>query len=618
MQSDEHRRPAPSDVRSFQHHACLPNRVIEKLRHNPRLLPASVAFIIIVIGALGRLTALDWDSMAGLHADERHMAFMVSGAIRGLKAWSLGELPLSWIGLWFDAEHSPLNPRLQSGFYIYGEAPLLVMALWAHLWGWFEWTDIFLYGRMLSALADCGTMILVFFIAAKWTKSLWAPVLACGFYACLPVALREAHFFTVDTLSAAFGTAAFYAASFWNDRASPSRNSGIAVVVGLLLGLSVACKLSGAFFAVAILFIILVKLRLQRQWSYGAVAGQALACLLAALLAFRLANPFAFAGKGFWGLALDPRFLDDVAEQSRLANAGIGWVPNWFWLEREPFLLVSDIVIWGFGPCFVLAVLLAVVLRWRSLSPGHVAGIGFIVVVLTILATYPTPYLRYTLPIAPVAAVIAGQMASDLSSRAWLSASVLLLVGSAIQAGAVLNILRGPHTRVEASVYIWRTLPLGSTILNETGWDETLPAVVRLPGDKEARWPFVEGAYKLSVLQIQEPDGPEKAKLMAERLAGADLLVQSSQRFSDVIPRLADRFPMSSRYYAMLKDGRLCFEEIREFRRGLRLAGLMEVDDSRAQESWFIYDHPVVKLYRKTACFDRAEVERTLLDALPR
>ena len=36
------------------------------------------------------------------------------------------------MALWFDAAHSPLNPRQQSGFYVYGEAPMLIMVLAAY------------------------------------------------------------------------------------------------------------------------------------------------------------------------------------------------------------------------------------------------------------------------------------------------------------------------------------------------------------------------------------------------------------------------------------------------------------------------------------------------------
>ncbi len=586
---------------------------------NPKLLPAAAAFAVISIGALMRLTALDWDDMAGLHADERHMAFMVSGALRGLSEWGLGKLPLDWTGLWFDTERSPLNPRLQSGFYVYGEAPLLVMVLLSYVQGWSEWTEVLLTGRMLSAIADSCTILLVFLTAARWTRSRAAPVLACSFYAFTPVAMREAHFFTVDTLSTAFGLAAVYAASFWNDSASRLRNSSLAIAMGVLLGLSVASKLSGALFAFALVFIVIAKLWAARGWRVTDVAVQAVFCLLAAAVAFRLANPFAFTGPNVWNIGFDPRFLDDVAEQSRLASAGAGWVPNWFWLDRNSFLqFLQDVFLWGFGPAIVAAACLAVLLRWRTFSPFHLAACCFVATVLAIFSTYPTPYLRYVLPIAPFVMIIAGQLLAGLRHRGLSVVAVSLAAAAAIQAQAVLGMLIAPHTRVEASVFIWKTLPLGSVILNETGWDETLPAVVRVPGDKESRWPFVEGKYELQMLNIQEPDSAQKATWMAERLSRADLLVQSSQRFFAVVPRMADRLPMSSRYYRMLDDGSLCFEKFREFRRGLTLLGFLEIDDSFAQESWFIYDHPIVRLYRRTGCFDRQKVEKALLDALPK
>jgi 4-amino-4-deoxy-L-arabinose transferase-like glycosyltransferase len=566
---------------------------------------------------MARLTALDWDAMAGLHADERHMAFMVSAAAEGLKQWGSGEGLLHWEALYFDAAQSPLNPRQHSGFYVYGEAPLLISALMAYLGSWSEWTEVLLHGRALSALADSITILLVFLLEAKWSASRWSPVLAAGLYASMPVALREAHFFTVDTSSTAFGVAAIYAASFWNDRPSAWRNALCAIAAGLLLGLSVACKPSGALFALAVSFVIIAKLRLSRDWRTGGVVAHALLCAVATLFAFRLANPYAFQGPHLWGLALEPRFLDDLAEQSRLANAGIGWVPNWYWLDRASFLqFIKDLVFWGFGPAISLAATFAVLTRWSTFTAYHVSGLCFVVAVLALYSTYPTPYLRYALPIAPIVAILAGQLAGQPISRSLAALGVLCLAGAAVQAQAVLGMLIAPHTRVEASAFLWRTLPLGSVILNETNWDETLPAVVRLPGDKEARWPFADGKYKLALLGLQEPDSAAKAVSMAKSLSEADVLVESSQRFSNVIPRLASRFPMSSSYYDLLENGGLCYQKIREFRRGLSFLGLFEVDDTGAQESWFIYDHPIVKIYRREACFSRQDVEQKLLQAL--
>ncbi len=588
------------------------------LSGNPRFLPAVAAFIIITFGALARLTALDWDAMAGLHADERHMAFMVIDAQRGLKAWAAGTMPLSWTHMWFDSVLSPLNPRQLSGFYVYGEAPMLLVAFWLAHTGWQDWTDAILYGRLLSALADCATMLLVFFIAARWSVSRWVPVFACGFYAAAPVALREAHFFTVDTLSTAFGVAAVYVASLWQAPPTLRRNGALAVLMGILLGLSVASKLSGAVFFAAVFFVICARLWVNRDWRFSPVAGQAFLCLFAALVTFRLANPFAFVGPSFWGVAIEPRFLDDVAEQSRLANAGTGWVPNWYWFERPPFpQLLSDMFFWGLGPCFAISIVLGIVLGRRRLSLFHFAGAAFVVAVMMVLATYPTPYLRYILPIVPFFAILAAALI-DGAARYWRFAlAAVLLFGSALQAQAVVGMLMAPHTRVEASAYIWETEPSGSVVLNEAGWDETLPAVIRLPGDKEARWPFAPGAYILENLQIQEPDTPAKVRRMAALLAKSDLLVESSQRFFRVMPRMSLRFPMTSRYYQMLEDGGLCFEKLREFHRVLNIAGLFDVDDSSAQESWFIYDHPIVRIFKRRPCFDQATIERELLEALP-
>lgn len=590
-----------------------------RLFSNSRILPAIAAFLLVAAGTLARLSAPDWDSYAGLHADERHMAFMVSDAVRGLEAWNQGKVNLSLGGLWFDSAQSPLNPRQHSGFYVYGELPLLLASAWTYVSGQSEWTEILKTGRLISGLADSFTILLVFLVASAWTRSRWVPVLACGLYAAAPLALREAHFFTVDTMSTLFGTASVLAASLWNPAGSSRTQTILAVAAGLCLGLAAASKPSGIGFAFALIFVVAAQLTTDRRWSWQTVVLLLFAAVAASVLSFRIANPYAFSGPAFWQLLPETRFLDDLSEQAGLANAGLGWVPNWYWHERNGLLtLLRDLALVGFGPSLVVLFVAGSLLGRDRLPANAIAGLGFIAILTMTFAFYPSPYLRYALPLTPIVCIVAAMAVRDENARLLRFAAPLLLAGTIVQGHAVLDMMSAPHPRVEASAYIWNTYPRGSTVLNETPWDETLPVPVRLKGDKDARWPFAEGAYKLALLDIQEPDNSSKAEFIARRLADADVLVLSSQRFATNMIRLKSHFPLSARFYRGLNDGSICMALTKEFRHDLLLAGFLTLDDSWLQESWYIYDHPVVRIYEKLPCFEQEHVRQHLIQGLPR
>ena len=77
------------------------------------------------------------------------------------------------------------------------------------------------------------------------------------------------------------------------------------------------------------------------------------------------------------------------------------------------------------------------------------------------------------------------------------------------------------------------------------------------------------------------------------------------------MPRLPERFPTVTHYYAGLISARLCFERVLYLDRGYPLPRF-RLDDQFAQEPWRVYDHPIVQFWKKLPCFDRARTERLL------
>ena len=93
------------------------------------------------------------------------------------------------------------------------------------------------------------------------------------------------------------------------------------------------------------------------------------------------------------------------------------------------------------------------------------------------------------------------------------------------------------HTGVRASEWLNRVAPYGAFVLKEH-WEESLP---NLRSD-----------FEFFDLPMYEDDRAGKTAVVADALADADYLVFFSNRLYGTIPRLPERYPVSTEYYRLL------------------------------------------------------------------
>ncbi len=203
--------------------------------------------------------------------------------------------------------------------------------------------------------------------------------------------------------------------------------------------------------------------------------------------------------------------------------------------------------------------------------------------------------------------------------RVWLpkgprrAAVLLAVVLTAAWAFAFQSIYTRDNPRVEASRWIYANVPPGSSITTEY-WDDALP--LPLPGVSPSQ-------YRIIPLDLYDPDSPEKVRRLvfggpgtAGGLADADYVVLASDRVRGSVPNLEAEYPATIRYYELLENGRLGFELVAEFTSRPSLFGL-SIDDSRAEESFTVYDHPRVRIYRKTPGWNPDAAFALLMEARP-
>lgn len=219
---------------------------------------------ILIVGAVFRLTGVNWDDEQHLHPDERFMT-MVSSAIR---------LPGS-IGEYFDTDKSPMNPYNNNfGSFVYGTAPLFVVRTTAEVlnaidprvhnssgdivsqYDYTSYWNIYLVGRYLSAILDLFTCAMVFFLGRR-LFNVRVGLLGALLYAMAVLPIQESHFFTVD----AFGNVPIVLAFWFTLDIMQGKRGWLAyILAGLSLGLAVASRINFIVFAAIIVIAALVRL----------------------------------------------------------------------------------------------------------------------------------------------------------------------------------------------------------------------------------------------------------------------------------------------------------------------------------------------------------------------
>lgn len=563
-----------------------------------RLMTTLAVAGVTVLALWARLASIGWDGFAALHPDERHLFFVSQTMLTALS--DPAHMGLSWRDWWF-SDQSPLNPHLGAASYVYGEAPLLAGVILARLLGATEWFAFMPVARTLSSVVDVATMLGVFF-GARLIAGRGAALLAAALYAAMPSALQLSSFHTVDVWLSATCTGALVAMIAL---ATGRGNAvGMAALAGAWVGLAMASKITGVLMLAPGLLALLLALRQGLGARPAILAG--LVALGAMAVVFRVTNPFAFAGPGVLGVALSQDFITDFTGLAQV-TASPDFPPNWQWIAGYgPLRLARDFALFGFGP---VAVLLALGLR-RPLGAGVVVALATIAVFLMLTAASSVAALRYGAPALPALAIALAPVL-DRSGRVAVLAA---LAGALFWGAGAVRLHDGAHPRVLASQWLW-ALPRGTIITNETGWDEHLPTIVRLPGDDRHRWPTHDDWFTLQVLDITDPDTPEKARRMAAMLARTDVLVLSSDRQSAVMPRLPDRFPMTTAHYDALLSGEACFAPVLVLDRGYPLP-FVTLPDHWAQEPWRVYDHPIVRIFLREPCFSEARYAAFLQAAL--
>jgi len=583
------------------------NLRLGRLRLTHRLLLA----LILIAATVVRFAGIEWGGGAYLHPDERFMT-MVTERI----TWPTG------VSAYFNSASSPLNPYNNDfGSYLYGTFPLFLTKLLGSITNNVVYGDAHLPGRWLSALFDVGAVAVTFWIARR----LFSPVaglIAAVLLAFTPLNIQAAHYYTIDATATFFAVAALAAVL----QAWFRRRWWWYALAGLAVGLAAASKpnllITGGFLILPALESIrlrgwrsLIPPRRRSRAGLPVLAGIVISAS-AAVITFRVAQPYAFLGPHPWDLRLDPRWTDDLAYWRQVQAGAIDLPPGIQWADRAPLLFILDNLIrWGMGPTLGLtalvsliavAVRLATARRWPSWWILAIAG--WVLFHIVLYGTGQVKAQRYLLPAYPFLIVLAAGQLDAWSSRfrrrsptrrtgfripAALAPDriliILVILGTMFSGLALDSVFLRPQTRITASEWIYDNVPPGSSISSEY-WDDGLP--ISLP-DRP-----IDAFVGIQFYPYDE-DNDRKLSRFIGQLHRTDYIVLSSDRLIESIPRMPDRYPMTTAYYDALTGGALGFDLVATFRSPPELFGIA-LDDRGAEEALTVYDHPQVRIFQKT------------------
>ena len=624
--------------------------------------PLLLAAILLVGGYL-RFTNLKWDDYKWIHPDESHMQQTLS-KIHSPDSGSL----LEDIAIYFDTHRSPLNVRNQGDRYSYGTLPLFIVRFAAEGLdqacnqlihetlpspngeassntpgqayellcsdGAFVGYRSKLVGRLLSATADMGTVLAVFFIGRRLYGEI-AGMLAAAFVALTAFLIQQAHFFTVDSTMCFLITLAVYFAV----RASQTGGWGSFALGGLSVGLAAACKVSGVYASLLIALAGIVWLwslpASRRRWGlWNVLLRLALAGVLC-LIAFRIAQPYTFEGPGFFGVKLSPEWLDRLGQIRNEQTGNVNSYPDQQWTNRTPLLFPwVNIVFWGMGLPLGLTAWVGWALMGFDLWRGrhvckHLVLWGWTTLMFLYLGTQWVKSMRYFIYLYPPLAIMAAYLLTRLlraPARLWRVVgnvfTVIAVAGAALWGYAVFSIYLRQNTRIAAGQWIYDNVP-DHSILAQEHWDWG----PHIPGGRIYAIPEMPNYYD---------DTFEKRQQLYDTLDEVDYIVISSNRIYASVARLKPRYPLMNEYYRALFAGELGFELAADFTSSPSLFGLVQFPDQEtpfpvseptdylyqqepvkvmlppAEEAFSVYDHPRVLIFRKTETYSRERVMQVL------
>lgn len=567
---------------------------------NLKLSTKILLIAILLLAAILRFHGINWDQGYKLHPDERAIIMTVDGL----------SLPQNFTE--FFSIHSPWDPH----FFAYGSLPFYLLYTVGQIFsnftsnpGFAHYVLLQIPGRILSSISDLLTVLMLFFIGKKlFNKEVG--LFAAFFYSISVLPIQLSHFYAVDTLLTFFITAILYQLILFYEKPTIKRG----VTIGILVGLALATKVSAIVIVVSIGaslaadFLLLFLKQPHKPHHYlphlpkfvQHLITYALLIAITTVATFLFFEPYALIDfQNFWLQTL---------QQSAMTKDAFTFPYTLQYVHKTPYLYeLKNIFFFGLGP--ILAILaysgllyvISIIIKKDKLgkwAQETILLIFFAAYFLTV-GNFAIGFMRYMLPVYPLlclfAAVFIYELFMLIKNKTILTISYLLFaISLLIWPLSFIQIYSHNNTRTDATSWILNNIPAGQLLLVEH-WDDRLP----LQNSDQ---------YAIEDLELYNPESPEKWMKIFNQLHRGNYIIIASNRLYVPLQKLTDCsklpafrcYQQTAQYYKNLFSGKLGYQEVTEFSNDPIIPFLnVKINDQGADESFTVYDHPKVMIFKK-------------------
>jgi len=399
--------------------------------------------------------------------------------------------------------------------------------------------------------------------------------------------------------------------------------------LGVLLGIAVGTKVSALSFGVIPAFAILLSVAKRHSRIYTALIFFGCATTLVLMIAvFLISSPFTLID---W-----PEFIHSMNYESAV---GIGTYKAFYTRQFEytiPVLFqIVNVIPHTLGlPMAILALLGMLFLPWNR---NYFLLRASIFMLFLPQAVLYAKWSRFLAPVFPLLVLIATATLMSIFqtlSKWWgkryqwiISVGYTLVTLILIIPGiAYMTIYQTPDVRFVASQWIYENIDPSSIILSETANVVDIPMPNPLVSDNRAylnrNQPISFNFYELDNDPIEnqwrthldEADYlfiPSRRIFVnhtcyqgiGEKVIGPIEQVQFSVYDQNRCSQLKDLYPLLTEHYDRLFSSNSEFRQIVSFSSFPRIElfghTLIEFDDEMAEETWTVFDHPVIRIFER-------------------
>jgi hypothetical protein len=459
----------------------------------------------------------------------------------------------------------------------------------------FENLNPFLLGRFFSAFFSTLTIINVYLISKRLFKNEKIVLISTFLTSLIPGSIQQAHFATPESTLSFFLTLSVYLWIRWIEE----RKMWIIFLSAFSLGLASATKITGALIS-PVLFVLPFVPGKNSIKHFLKNLTISFFLIDTFFVSFFLAFPY--------GILDFPGLRNSMNYEGSVAFGKLMVFYTRQFINTKPFIFQFTKILpfalgWGILIFSTLGIIIIGVRILTNFIKRKPLDYKYLILLLSfflffipnaILFAKWTRFINPTFPIFCIFTAFFIQEISNIPKSNKIKniltgiTELIILVPTLIWSLMFFSIYTNKDVRVTSNDWINKNVPQNSLILTETGNTLEVPL-----GGNYRKIPF--DFYNL------ENDSKLKDQLI-QYLVSSDYFIVQSRRIFMNHQRLSNQFPLTSNFYNLLFSGKLGFEKVKEFDSFPKL-GSLEIDDESAEETWSVFDHPVIRIYKKVKLY---------------